>query len=578
MLAGTNGGGISIIDDSKISWLTTSNGMPDNVILALHEDGEGIIWAGCAHGGLALLENDSVSIFSVADGLYADGILQILEDRNSRMWLTSNKGIISFPRNELIAYNDKKGDIIHPQVFGKPEGMLSSECSSRVFPAGCISHVNQIFIPTPKGLAVLDAEDISPYTAKLTIILTQVMVNNTEADPLSPLVIDPGTVDIEFDYTSPSFLSPGQIQYRYMLEGFDHFWINAGNRRQAYYTHLPPGNYVFRVMALGHNGKWTPEQRLFVLRIRPPFYRTSWFILTMAVLLILITWFIIHSGIRRSREKMLKKLVEERTRELNEEIDRRKLAQEESNLARNSLEESDRLKSSVISFLNQYFRSPVNSIMGFSELMMEKKNEGEQAEIPKYIHDSGKEMIKMLDSVMLVAKIGSDEKGQEQLMDVLPLVEKSLLPSVDEPPGAAVSVEKQPPKTPRSGGKKFRLLLVEDNAINAELVKIYLSGKYELDIASDALSAIDMAGKSLYDAILMDINLGPGIDGIEATREIKEIAGYAEVPVIAVTGFTMAAMREKIMSGGASYFLAKPFGKNMLVDLLITVLPEERES
>ena len=577
MIVGTNGGGINILDEGKIKWLTTLTGMPDNIVLTLHEE-EGMIWAGCAHGGLALIENDSVNIISEADGLYAAGILQILEDRNGRMWLSSNKGIISFPRNELIAYNDKKGDILHPLVYGIPEGMLSSECSGHVFPAGCISSENRLFIPTPKGLAELNAEDITPNSGKLQVILTQVLVNNTETDPFSPLVLDPGMVDIEFDYTSPSFLNPTQIQYKYMLEGFDHFWINAGSRRQAYYSHLPPGSYVFRVMAKGYTGRWTPEKRLFVLKIRPFFYRTSWFILTMALVLILITWFFLHSGMRRSREKMLKKLVEEKTLELNQEIERRKNAQEESNIARNNLEESDRLKSSVISFLNQYFRSPVNSIMGFSELMMEKKNAGEQAEIPKYIHDSGKEMIKMLDSVMLVAKIGSDEKGQEQLMDVLPLVEKSLLPSVDEPPGEFVSVEKQPPKTPRSGGKKFRLLLAEDNAINAELVKIYLSGKYELDIAADALSAVDMAGKVLYDAILMDINLGPGMDGIEATRVIKEISGYAEVPVIAVTGFTMAGMREKIMSGGASYFLAKPFGKNMLVDLLITVLPEEHET
>jgi len=577
MLAGTNGGGINIIEDGKIRWLTSETGLPDNVILSMYEDRDGMIWAGSAHGGLVLLENDSAYVFNAEDGLYADGILNISGDANGRLWMTSNKGIFSLYINDLIAYHDNKGDLLHPVVFGRPEGMRTSECSGRVFPAGCITPDNKLWVPTPRGLAVLDADNITPFTARLTVLLTRVLVNNEEVDPAAPLVLDPGTVDIEFDYTSPSFLSPEKIQYKYMLTGFDHYWVSAGNRRQAYFTHIPPGSYVFKVMAKGHNGQWTQEQRLFVFKIRPYFYKTSWFILPVALLLIVFLWMFIYSRIRKSREKMLHHLVEERTKELEEEVERRKIAQDESNIARLKLEDSDRLKSSLIAFMNQNFRSPVNSIMGFSELMMQDKKEGEQEEMPKYIHESGEEMLKVLDSVMLVAKIDPGNTGQEKLMDVLPLVEKSLKPvstaagNKDNPPEIVI------PKAPRSGSGRYRLLLVEDNSINAELVKTYLGGKYDLDIAADAASAIKLAGEGKYDAILMDINLGPGMDGIEATGEIRKIAGYADIPVIAVTGFTMAGMKEKIMNGGASYFLAKPFGKNMLVDMLITALPEKQE-
>ena len=575
MLAGTSGGGINIIDRGKIKWLTTETGMPDNAILSLYKDEDGMVWAGCAHGGLVLLENDSAYIFNTNDGLYSDGILQILGDNKGRLWMTSNKGIFSVSRNELIAFHDNKGDILHPVVFGKPEGMATSECSGRVFPAGCIDGNNHLWIPTPRGLAMLDADNTSPFLARLTVQLTRVLVNNAETDPLAPLVLDPGTVDLEFDYTSPSFLSPEKIQYKYMLVGFDHFWINAGNRRQAYYTHVPPGNYVFKVMALGHNGWWTNEQRLFVMKIQPYFYRTSWFVLPVAFVLLLLLWLFISARIRKSREKMLRRLVDERTRDLEEEIELRKSAQDESNSARVKIEESDRLKSSLITFMNQSFRSPVNSIMGFSELMMKDEQQSGQKEMPGYIHDSGEQMLKVLDSVMVVARIGADENSQEHVMDVLPLLERSLKPQLHSPEADNITPVQVVHHAPRSGGDQYRILLVEDNAINAELVKTYLSGKYELDIASTAETALIMAPEGLYDVILMDINLGPGMDGIQATREIRKLTGYAEVPVIAVTGFTMAGMKEKIMDGGASYFLAKPFGKNSLVDLLVTVLPEE---
>ena len=578
MLAGTNGGGINIIDEGHIKWLTTETGLPDNIIMSMYEDEDKLVWVGCAHGGLVLLENDSAFNFSTADGLYADGILQILGDRNGRLWFTSNKGIFSLSRNELIAFHDNKGDILRPVVYGKPEGMLTPECSGRVFPAGCISGDDHLYIPTPRGLAVFDAGKTSPSTARLSIILTRVMVNDREADPTTPLVLDPGTVDVEFDYTSPSFLIPEKLQYKYMLTGFDHFWIKAGNRRQAYYTHLPPGNYVFKVMAMGHNGQWTSEQRLFVLRVRPFFYRTSWFILSVAAALLLLAWLIIQSGMRKSREKTLNLIVEERTKDLEAEIERRKTAQDESNVARTKLEESDRLKSSIIAFMNQYFRSPVNSIMGFSELMIQDKKEEKDQEVPKFIHESGQQMIRVLDSVMLVAKIGPGDTGQEEVMDVLPLVEKSLMPQLK--PGEEGDIHyggKETPRIPRSGSSVYSILLVEDNTINAELVKTYLGGKYELDVATNGESAIRMAREGLYDAILMDINLGPGMDGIEAMKEIRSLDGYSGIPVIAVTGFTMAGMKEKIMDGGASYYIAKPFGKNMLVDLLITVLPEKTE-
>ena len=575
MLAGTNGGGINMIENGKITWLTTETGLPDNAILSLYGDEDGLVWVGCAHGGLVLLENDSAYIFNTDDGLYADGILQILGDSRGRFWMTSNKGIFNVSRNELIAYHDSKGDIIHSVVFGKPEGMPTSECSGRVFPAGCIDQLDHLWIPTPRGLVMLDVENASPFMARLTVLLTKVLINNEEVYPLAPLVLDPGTVDIQFDYTSPSFLSPEKIQYKYMLVGFDHYWINAGNRRQAYYTHVPPGSYVFKVMAMGHNGVWTREQMLFVMKIQPYFYRTSWFILPVAFVILLLLWLFLHTRFRRSREKMLRKLVEERTRDLKDEAEMRKNAQEESDSSRLRLEESDRLKSSLIAFMNQYFRSPVNNIMGFSELMMQEKKEGEQQDMPRYIHDSGEQMLKVLDSVMVVAQTGSGEDSVEKVMDVLPLVEQSLKPGTANARGESVLPGQPVQKSPRSGNSRYRILLVEDNAINAELVKAYLSEKYDLDIASTGELAIGMATDVLYDVILMDINLGAGMDGIVATREIRAIPGYAEVPVIAVTGFTMAGMKEKIMNGGASYFLAKPFGKNMLVDLLITVLPEK---
>ena len=301
--AGTNGGGINLIVPGRITWMNTETGLPDNVVLSLLEDEDGMVWAGCAHGGLVMFSNDSSFFFNLQDGLYADGILQILEDHEGRFWMSSNKGIFSISRNDLIAYHDNRNDSLNCMVFGKPEGLFTPECSGRVFPAGCIDSRDHLWIPTPGGLAELDAGTISPLPARLSLCLTRVKVNNQDVDQSSTLVLDPGNFDFEFDYTSPTFINPVQIRFRYMLAGLDNLWTDAGTRRQAYYTNIPPGKYEFRVMVAGPNGRWSPAQRLFSIRISQHFYRSAWFILLSLILLIVAGGFIALSLIRRSGEK-----------------------------------------------------------------------------------------------------------------------------------------------------------------------------------------------------------------------------------------------------------------------------------
>ncbi len=75
-------------------------------------------------------------------------------------------------------------------------------------------------------------------------------MNGEQEKPSQIGALAPGRKNLELRYTGLSFLAPGRITFRYMLEGFDKDWINAGTRREAYYTNLPPGTFHFRVTAL----------------------------------------------------------------------------------------------------------------------------------------------------------------------------------------------------------------------------------------------------------------------------------------------------------------------------------------
>jgi|GEM_PF-579829 PAS domain S-box-containing protein len=118
------------------------------------------------------------------------------------------------------------------------------------------------------------------------------------------------------------------------------------------------------------------------------------------------------------------------------------------------------------------------------------------------------------------------------------------------------------------------ILVVEDHEFNLELIQIYLRGICRTESTMDGLSAIKLAAEKRYDAIVMDVNLGPGMDGLEASKEIKKLKGYEKVPIIAVTGYTTSEERIHILAQGCSYYLSKPYNKNSLISIVQRALEE----
>ena len=116
------------------------------------------------------------------------------------------------------------------------------------------------------------------------------------------------------------------------------------------------------------------------------------------------------------------------------------------------------------------------------------------------------------------------------------------------------------------------LLLVENDMPSIDIIKIYLQDRYVVDAAIDGLTALQMAEKKIYHAILMDIDLGFGMNGLEVAQKIKKIKGYENIPIIAVTAYAMLGDREKFLSAGCTHYIAKPFDKFALVELLEEIL------
>lgn len=129
-------------------------------------------------------------------------------------------------------------------------------------------------------------------------------------------------------------------------------------------------------------------------------------------------------------------------------------------------------------------------------------------------------------------------------------------------------------KNRQSGEHKFRALHIEDDDEIRFLVKAFLKGYVDVDPAADADEALNQTYEKKYDLIIMDINLGEGLDGIEASRKIRDISYYRDVPIIAATANGNSEIRNQCIEVGMDAFLLKPFMKKDLINTIEQVMED----
>jgi CheY-like chemotaxis protein/two-component sensor histidine kinase len=126
--------------------------------------------------------------------------------------------------------------------------------------------------------------------------------------------------------------------------------------------------------------------------------------------------------------------------------------------------------------------------------------------------------------------------------------------------------------TKKATHKLPEILVVEDDAINQQVIKLYIKSVCAMELAENADDAIKKVKEKNYSAILMDINLGRNSSGLEATKEIRKLDNYKHTPIVAITAFAMAGDKEEFLKAGCTHYLAKPFNRKTLVQLIEEIL------
>jgi CheY-like chemotaxis protein/nitrogen-specific signal transduction histidine kinase len=122
--------------------------------------------------------------------------------------------------------------------------------------------------------------------------------------------------------------------------------------------------------------------------------------------------------------------------------------------------------------------------------------------------------------------------------------------------------------TNKPKNKRHKILYVEDDVVALQFINIILKSMYDVETAFKATAALELVKKAQYDVLMLDINLGSGMDGVELMQKIRQMDYYKNIPIVAVTAYAAQSDKTEFLAKGFTHYISKPFTKNELHSLL----------
>ena len=258
--------------------------LPTNGILSLHEETNGTLWIGTRGFGLVRMDelannHARFTKFSTADGLPDNVIYGIVQDDAGILWLSTDRGLCRFNPKLTKFKNYNRSDGLQDDEFNL--GASFKDSRGRLYFGG--NYGFNRFLP---------ADFTDPIPPQ--VMLTKFRKFGREVDlgkpvsELAEITLHSSDDFFGFEFVALHFKDPKRNEYAYKLEGFDKDWVHIGNKREANYTNLDPGNYTFRVKAANRDCIWNEKGASIKIHILPVFWQTTPFLIFSMVALAII--------------------------------------------------------------------------------------------------------------------------------------------------------------------------------------------------------------------------------------------------------------------------------------------------